>query len=68
MIETRILDTSNSDNGYILQLRFDRKDIALHPAQLVADVRKSLADKIAGLLFEKIEPSILEILRKEDSV
>ena len=66
MIRTRILDSSAIPQGYLLQLQFDRKDIRFTPEQLISDIRASLADKIAALLFEKIEPKILEILENNN--
>ncbi len=64
MIKTRVLDSHNADGEYILQLQFDKTDVVLHPYELVAEVRVSLAEKIAALLFEKIEPKILEVLKE----
>lgn len=65
MMKTRVLDSVTS-GGYLLQLQFDKSDAILHPHQLMGDVRASLADKIAKLLFEKIEPKILEILENNN--
>ncbi len=63
MIKTRVLDSHNADRDYILQLQFNGTDVVLRPHELVAEVRVSLAEKIAALLFEKIEPKILEVLK-----
>ncbi len=65
MLETRVLDSS-ADGRYLLQLQFERSAIRLTPEQLMADIRTSLAVKIAELLFEKIEPKIMEALRGEN--
>ena len=65
-IETRVLDSHNADGNYLLQLQFDRIDVVLNPHELVARVKVSLAEKIAALLFEKIEPKILEVLENEN--
>ncbi len=64
MIKTRVLDSHNADRDYILQLQFNGTDVVLRPHELVAKVRVSLAEKIAALLFEKIEPKILEVLKE----
>ena len=64
MIKTRVLDSHNADRDYILQLQFNGIDVVLRPHELVAEVRVSLAEKIAALLFEKIEPKILEVLKE----
>ncbi|KKN48371.1 hypothetical protein LCGC14_0653180 [marine sediment metagenome] len=64
MIKTRVLDSHNADRDYILQLQFNGTDVVLRPHELVAEVRVSLAEKIAALLFEKIEPKILEVLKE----
>ncbi len=65
MIETRVLD-SNASREIILQLKFNRNDVCIRPHELIEDVRSSLAQKIAVLLFEKIEPKILSILEESN--
>ena len=67
MIKTRVLDSHTASGDYLLQLSFDRVDISLGPHELLKEVRDSLAEKIAGLLFEKIEPKILEILENDNA-
>ena len=64
-IKTRVLD-SYGNGSYLLQLKFDKTDVTLRPDQLMAEIRTSLAKKIAALLFEKIEPKILDALSEKN--
>lgn len=67
MIETRVLDSSSGHGKILLQLEFHKMDVTLRPHELVADIRASLSEKIAAILFEKIEPKIIEALKGEQN-
>ncbi len=60
-MEARILETN--DRYYLIQVKCEQRSLAsLRPQEIVEGIRTSLSEKIADLLFEKIEPKILEIL------
>ncbi|KKL82131.1 hypothetical protein LCGC14_1987900 [marine sediment metagenome] len=66
-MEARVLEADS--NYYLIQVKCDKRDLScLHPHEVIREVRKSLSEKIAGLLFEKIEPKILEIMENNSGV
>lgn len=64
-MQSRVLE-QGPGHEYLIQIHCDKHDvIALHPREVLAKVNSELSKRIAALLFEKIEPKIMEILREE---
>jgi len=67
-MEARVLEAA-AERGYLIQVRVDERSIAaaLSASDLVAEIRKALADKIAQKLFEEVDPAIMAALRSNSN-
>lgn len=66
-MEARVLESS-AERGYLVQVRVDERSIAsvMSASDLIAEIRISLADKIAQKLFEQVDPVIMAALRGDN--
>ncbi|KKL80651.1 hypothetical protein LCGC14_2002580, partial [marine sediment metagenome] len=64
-MESTVLEVP-SDSTYLVQVSTDRHEVmgAISKCDLMAEIRRSLADKIAQKLFEEIGPVIMKALRE----